>query len=60
MGFKSIWPRTLVAASSVKTAGFGNAQFCSEPARPAKFELTTSALRAALYPASPNATNKAD
>jgi len=43
-----------------KTAGFGNAQFCSEPARQAKFELTTSALRAALYPASPHATNKAD
>jgi hypothetical protein len=37
MGSKSALLRALVAASSAKT-GFWNAQFCTELARPTRFE----------------------
>jgi hypothetical protein len=40
MGSKSVLLRTLVAASSVKTAGFG-VPSCTEVARPKRFELLT-------------------
>jgi len=45
MGSKSALLRTLVAASSAKTAGFG-AQFCTELARPTRFERVTFAFGA--------------
>jgi site-specific DNA recombinase len=39
MGSKSVLLRTLAAASSAKTAGFWRYQFCTEVARPKRFEL---------------------
>ncbi len=44
MGSKTVLLRTLVATSSAKTAGFGVAQFCTELARPRRFELLTFAF----------------
>jgi hypothetical protein len=41
MGSKSVLLRTLVVASSAKTAGFWRAQFCTEVARRKRFELLT-------------------
>lgn len=41
MGSKSELLRTLVAASSTKTAGFGSARFCTEVARSKGFEPLT-------------------
>ena len=41
MGSKSVLLRTLVAASSAKTAGVWSAQFYTEVARPKRFELLT-------------------
>lgn len=42
MGSKSIVLRTLVAASSAKKGGFWRSQFCTEVARPTRFERVTS------------------
>ena len=41
MGSKIVLVRTLVAASSAKTAGVFSARFCTEVARPKRFELLT-------------------
>ena len=44
MGSKNLLLRTLIAASSARTAGFLSAQSCTEVATPAGFEPATFSL----------------